>query len=54
MNTGANVGGALSPTLTPWLAAQWGWPTALAAAGFVALLGAILWLKIDVGQKLNA
>src|SRR4029078_3268787 len=26
MNTGANIGGAISPTLTPWLAHQRGWP----------------------------
>jgi ACS family glucarate transporter-like MFS transporter len=51
MNTGANLGGALSPTLTPWMAAQWGWPMALAAAGAVALVGAVLWLKIDPAQK---
>ena len=54
MNTGANIGGALSPTLTPWLAAQWGWPMALAAAGAVAMVGAVLWLKIDVTEKLDA
>jgi ACS family glucarate transporter-like MFS transporter len=54
MNTGANIGGALSPTLTPWLAAQWGWPMALAAAGAVAMVGAVLWLKIDVAEKLDA
>jgi len=48
MNTGANLGGALSPSLTPWMADQWGWPPALAVAGAVALLGAVLWLKIDL------
>jgi ACS family glucarate transporter-like MFS transporter len=53
MNTGANLGGAISPTLTPWMAEQWGWPTALAAAGAVALVGAILWLKIDPAQNLD-
>jgi ACS family glucarate transporter-like MFS transporter len=53
MNTGANFGGALSPTLTPWMAEQWGWPIALAAAGAVALLGAVLWFKIDPAQKLD-
>ena len=53
MNTGANLGGALSPTLTPWLAAQFGWPMALAAAGAVALVGAILWVKIDPAQSLD-
>src|SRR5262249_40084884 len=51
MNTGANVGGALSPSLTPWMAAQWGWPMALAAAGAVALVGAVLWFKIDPAQE---
>jgi ACS family glucarate transporter-like MFS transporter len=51
MNTGANAGGALSPTLTPWMAAQWGWPIALAAAGGVAVLGAALWLKIDLERR---
>jgi ACS family glucarate transporter-like MFS transporter len=54
MNTGANVGGALSPTLTPWMAAQWGWPVALAAAGAVAILGAVLWLKIDLEHRPEA
>jgi MFS transporter, ACS family, glucarate transporter len=53
MNTGANLGGAVSPTLTPWMAARWGWPIALAAAGAVAFLGAILWLKINPEQNLD-
>ena len=53
MNTGANLGGALSPSLTPWMAAQWGWPIALAVAGAVALVGAGLWLKIDPAKALD-
>jgi ACS family glucarate transporter-like MFS transporter len=51
MNTGANIGGALSPSLTPWMADRWGWPSALAAAGAIALVGAVLWLKIDLAKK---
>ena len=51
MNTGANVGGALSPSLTPWMANQWGWPMARAAAGAIAVVGAVLWLKIDLTTK---
>jgi ACS family glucarate transporter-like MFS transporter len=54
MNTGANLGGALSPSLTPWMAAQWGWPIALAVAGAVALVGAVLWLKIDPQRQWTA
>lgn len=53
MNTGANVGGAISPALTPWIAAQWGWPAALATAGVIALIGASLWLWIKPGEGLR-
>jgi ACS family glucarate transporter-like MFS transporter len=53
MNTGANLGGAISPSLTPWIAGQWGWPAALATAGAMALVGAALWLKIDPGKGLQ-
>ena len=45
MNTGANIGGAISPTLTPWLANQWGWPVSLGVAAAIAIVGGILWLK---------
>ena len=54
MNTGANLGGALSPTLTPWIAAHWSWPASFAVAGLVALVGAALWLWIDPGKGLNS
>jgi ACS family glucarate transporter-like MFS transporter len=50
MNTGANVGGSLSPTLTPWLADEFGWSVALGAAAFAALLGGLMWLKIRPGD----
>jgi len=53
MNTGANIGGALSPTVTPWIAEQWGWPVSLGAAAAIALIGGILWLKIDPGKGLT-
>jgi ACS family glucarate transporter-like MFS transporter len=53
MNTGANVGGAISPSLTPWIANQWGWPASLAVAAIIALVGGLLWLKIDPGKGLD-
>lgn len=53
MNTGANIGGTLSPTLTPWLAHEFGWTAALAAAAGVAILGGLLWLRIDPGAGLD-
>jgi len=53
MNTGANIGGAISPSLTPWIAAQWGWPTSLGTAALIAIIGGLMWLKIDPGKGLN-
>jgi ACS family glucarate transporter-like MFS transporter len=54
MNTGANLGGVLSPTLTPWLADQFGWSASLACAAALALAGGLLWLLIRPGDGLRA
>ena len=53
MNTGANIGGTLSPTLTPWLADQFGWPASLGVAAAIALLGGFMWLRIKPGDGLR-
>ena len=54
MNTGANLGGTLSPTLTPWLANQFGWAGALGVAAFIAFLGGLCWIFIRPGDGLKA
>ena len=54
MNTGANVGGSLSPTLTPWLADQFGWAMALGGAAGAACLGGLLWWWIRPGDGLSS
>ena len=48
MNTGCNVGGLLSPMLTPMLAASIGWEAALHVAAALAVVAAILWLGIRI------
>lgn len=53
MNTGANLGGTLSPTLTPWLADQFGWEAALGFAAMIAWLGGICWFMIRAGEGLH-
>jgi len=53
MNMGANLGGAVSPTLTPWIAQQWGWPASLGVAAFMALLGGFMWLRINPEERLT-
>ena len=47
MNAGCNVGGFVSPILTPVLAAAIGWTRALDVAAVLALVAALLWLGID-------
>jgi MFS transporter, ACS family, glucarate transporter len=46
MNTGCNVGGLISPALTPVLAASIGWEASLDVAAALAVLSAVLWLGI--------
>src|SRR5262249_42849873 len=46
MNMGGNLGGALSLTLTPFLAQRLGWESALYVAAALALLGALFWLGV--------
>jgi ACS family glucarate transporter-like MFS transporter len=53
MNTGANLGGAASPVLTPWFAERFGWSAALSVAAGVAFVGALLWIRIRPGDGLK-
>ena len=46
MNMGSNLGGLVSPALTPVLAAAIGWENALHVAAGLAVLGAALWLGV--------
>lgn len=56
MNTGGNIGGTLSPYLTPLLSAYFaeqygselGWRMSLAVAGGASIVGALLWLGVDL------
>jgi MFS transporter, ACS family, glucarate transporter len=46
MNTGCNIGGLISPALTPVLAASIGWEAALHVAAALSILAAACWLGI--------
>ncbi len=46
MNMGCNVGGLISPALTPLLASWIGWENALHVAACLALIAAVLWFGI--------
>lgn len=51
MNMGSNLGGLVSPVLTPLLAERIGWENALHIAGVLGLLAAALWLGIDPARE---
>ena len=53
LNTATNLGGALSPVLTPWIAQRFGWVTALDfAAGFMLCI-VLLWFRIHPERRID-
>lgn len=52
MNMGCQLSGALTATLTPWIAQHLGWGMSFVVAACVCLLGAVAWLLVDPDQPL--
>jgi len=53
MNFGSNLGGMVSPALTPWLAARIGWETALSLTAALAVVAGLLWLGVRVDPQVD-
>lgn len=53
MNTFGSVGGALSSTVTAYVATRHGWSEALDLAALITVLSAVLWLFVDAGTSLE-
>jgi ACS family glucarate transporter-like MFS transporter len=51
MNFGSNLGGMVSPALTPWLAARIGWEAALSFTAGLAVVAGLLWLGVHVESR---
>ncbi len=51
MNMGSNIGGLISPVLTPVIASLIGWENALHVAAFLAITGALLWFGIKPEEQ---
>ena len=47
MNTGNQIGAAITASLTPWIAARFGWTASFLAAAALCLVGAVCWLVVD-------
>jgi ACS family glucarate transporter-like MFS transporter len=52
MNMGAQTGGAITASLTPAIAAKYGWTTSFLVAVALCVCGALLWLLVDPRQNL--
>jgi ACS family glucarate transporter-like MFS transporter len=53
MNMGAQTGGAITASLTPWIAAHYGWTASFLVAAALCVLGALAWLLVDPDHNLN-
>ena len=52
MNMGAQIGSTVTATLTPMIAARFGWGASFAVAAFLCATGALAWLRVDPSRKL--
>ena len=52
MNMGAQIGGAVTASLTPFLAQRLGWTASFLVAAAISALGAAAWLLVDPTVKL--
>jgi ACS family glucarate transporter-like MFS transporter len=47
MNMGGQIGGAVTGSLTPWIALRYGWTASFLVAAALCLLGAVSWLAVN-------
>lgn len=53
MNMGCQVGGAITASLTPWIAGEFGWTSAFFTAAALAVVGAFAWVFVDPARTLE-
>ncbi len=53
VNMGGQLGGALTASLTPWIAARFGWTASFAVAAALAVTGALCWLVVHPERTLD-
>jgi MFS transporter, ACS family, glucarate transporter len=54
MNMGAQLGGAVTASLTPIIAARLGWNASFLAAALLSALGALAWFFVKPDRSLTA
>lgn len=54
MNMGGQIGGAVTASLSPWIAGRFGWTASFLVAAGLCAVGSILWIWVDPSHKLFA
>jgi MFS transporter, ACS family, glucarate transporter len=54
MNTGNQIGAAITASLTPWIALRYGWTASFLVAATLCFVGAACWLVVDPARSLVA
>jgi ACS family glucarate transporter-like MFS transporter len=54
VNMGAQIGGAITASLTPWIAQHFGWTTSFGFSAALAIFGALCWIAIHPERPLKA
>jgi ACS family glucarate transporter-like MFS transporter len=54
MNTGGQIGGAVTAQLTPWIAEHFGWTASFLVAAALCVVGAASWLLVDPERSLTS
>ncbi|QNI35618.1 MFS transporter [Edaphobacter albus] len=53
VNMGGQIGGAVTASLTPWIAQRYGWTNSFSFSAALAIIGAICWLMVHPEQPLD-
>jgi MFS transporter, ACS family, glucarate transporter len=53
VNMGGQIGGAVTASLTPWVAQRFGWTTSFAIAAALAVAGAVCWMTVHPERPLD-
>ena len=52
INMGGQIGGAVTASLTPWIAQHYGWTTSFAIAAALSVIGGICWMTVHPERPL--
>jgi ACS family glucarate transporter-like MFS transporter len=54
VNMGGQIGGAVTASLTPWIAQHFGWTSSFGTAAALAVVGSICWLVVHPERPLES